>query len=594
MAGITLDQTAIERVSYPKGAPAPVRFAAEELQSYLKESLGVAIDAGEGAPSKGSFFISTTEVSPKLTAEVGPFEEGKYDRCIIAGRNGRILMIGENPISALYAVYDFLQEKLNIRFFGPGHEHEYIPKRSELHLEEGYFLQTGSLLAIREYVTLSLDTMTFAVKNRGNSMLAAGRSVDDLDGFRTLGVKLKGPGHIWRDLIPDESLFREHPEFFPMIDGKRTVNNRTACFSNPEVRKIFSNNLRKHIKQNPYWDIFAFYAEDIHDPYYCGCPECSKMDIPDWYVTLGNDAAKVLEEECPHSVFELIAYHGTRIAPKQVKKLYRNGNNMQFFFCIGYTRDIFNPFEKKTYGSAEVFEMYKNWRKYLSEVEFEGRLMLADYYVLSEQPNQGPRGRALLWPMEVILEDFRFYLKEGIAGLSDFIIFDRLCWPSPFNVWCWFQLWKNPETTIETLKDDFYPKYFGKTGVLVREYIDKLEAAMHERTSPDNIERVKDLVRILDSIESPEGDEQLAQRLKLVRIHHEYCVLLKEIFQAFIDDNPARWQALEKPYVTFFETHRSDLEGHIDPIPPHWADTWYTWAVKRGTHLEMAKNEMLH
>jgi len=217
-----------------------------------------------------------------------------------------------------------------------------------------------------------------------------------------------------------------------------------------------------------------------------------------------------------------------------------------------------------------------------------------DYYNLCERPNQGPRGRALLWPMEVILKDVGFYLKQGINGLGDWICFDRLCWPSPFNMWCWLQLWKNPETTVEALKDDFYPKYFGEVSTPVREYMDELEAAMHERTSPENIERVKHLVRMLDSTHPPEGDDQLAQRLRLVKIHHEYCVLLKEIFQAFSDDDLARWQVLEKPYMTFFEeTHVTDLEGHIAPIPPPWSYTWYTRVLKSGNHLKMTKDEML-
>jgi len=217
-----------------------------------------------------------------------------------------------------------------------------------------------------------------------------------------------------------------------------------------------------------------------------------------------------------------------------------------------------------------------------------------DYYNLCEGPNQGPRGRALLWPMEVIRKDAKFYLKEGIDGLGDWICFNRLCWPSPFNVWCWLQLWKDPKTTVELLKNDFYPKYFGEVGKAVRKYIDELEVVMHKRTSPENIEQVKDLTRKLDFIQCSEKDAQLAHRLKLVRIHHEYCVLLKKIFQAFSDNDPLRWQALKKPYMTFFEeTHRADLEGHID-IPPSWAYTWYTRKIKTGAHLKMAKNQMLH
>jgi len=595
MDKIILGKKPVERITYPDDAPPPIRFAAEELQTYLKESLNVEIDVEKGVPAKGAFFISTSELNPEVAADAGPFEEGKYDRCIVSCQDDCVFMIGENPMSALYAVYDFLQDRLNIRFFAPGREHEYIPTHSALHLENGFVLRTGSRFVIRDYVTNNPETLSFAVKNRVNTIKWEGLNCDakNLETIRAHGVKLRGPGHIWSLFVPDESLFEKHPEYFPMIDGRRTVNNRTACFSNPEARRIFIQKLRNYLRKNPYWDIFAFWAEDIKDPYYCGCPKCTDMEIPDWYITLVNEAARVVEEGLPHAVFEFIAYHGTRFTPKQVKKLYRNGENMLFNFCIGYTRDLYNPFEKKTYGSAEVFEMYQNWRNYLSDVGFKGQIMIMDYYNLCEEPNQGPRGRALLWPMEVIREDVRFYLKEGIDGVGDWICLDRLCWPSPFNVWCWLQLWKNPDTTVEALKDDFYPKYFGEVGDDVRKYMDELEAAMHQRTSPENIEQVKALTQMLDSIQPSQRNDQLVHRLKLVRIHHEYCVLLKEIFQAFSENAPEKWQALEKPYMTFFEeTHRSDLEGHID-IPPEWAYTWFTWKLKKGEHLKMTKDLML-
>ena len=188
------------------------------------------------------------------------------------------------------------------------------------------------------------------------------------------------------------------------------------------------------------------------------------------------------------------------------------------------------------------------------------------------------------------MEDIRFYQKEGINGLGAFTGFDCLCWPSSFNMWCWLKLWNNPETTVEALKDDFYPKYFGKAGQAVREYMDQLENAMQERTSSENITKIKDLSKMLDSIPPPHGDQQLADRLKLVKIHHEYCVLLKEIFQAFIDNAPERQQAFEKPYMMFFEEHRKDLEGQMAQFPPLWGNDWWGYVKKSFSAFKMPKD----
>jgi len=262
--------------------------------------------------------------------------------------------------------------------------------------------------------------------------------------------------------------------------------------------------------------------------------------------------------------------------------------------CLGYTRDLYHPFEQKTYGSAEVFDMYQHWRRYLADAGFKGRIMLMDYYNLCVLPNQGPRGLSLMWPMEVIAEDIGFYLKEGIDGLGAFTGFDCLCWPSPLVLWSWLQLWHDPEKTVEGLKDDFYPKYFGETGTATRSYLDALENAMHERTSQENIEKIKGLAQLLDQISAPAGDDQLTERLKIIRIHHGYCVLVKEIYLAFIDDAPARWQALEKSFMTFFEEHRKDLEKHIAAYPPLWVHRWMDAHIKTGFHwLKMPKEQIV-
>ena len=60
-------------------------------------------------------------------------------------------MVGENPRSALYAVYDFLQDRLGIRFYGPGAINEIVPTHDKLELAPGMTFQTGSALEFRSY-----------------------------------------------------------------------------------------------------------------------------------------------------------------------------------------------------------------------------------------------------------------------------------------------------------------------------------------------------------------------------------------------------------------------------------------------------------
>lgn len=603
---VMLGATPLVRISYPANAPGPVRLAAGELRDYLRASLGVSLETGEGVVEPGEFFVTTARLSPDVFAAAGPFPANEHDRCAVFGRDGCVFLVGENPLSAQYAVYDFLQAYLGIRFFAPGREHEYVPVHSSLQLAEGFVFRHGSRFAIRNWVNRTNDpeVIRFAVKNRINTVLGCGPwnpslgselcNAKDAELVRAHGLKLRGPGHAWRHFIPHESLFATHPEYFPVVDGRRTINGRTACFSNPSVRGIFRENLRRFLREHPYWDVFAFWAEDVPDSCYCACDECRKLTLSDWYIILANEAAEVVAEELPDTVFELIAYQGTRFPPRHVKNLFRKGATMLINLCLGCTRDLYRPLASRTNGSAEVYTRYREWRDYLTATGYQGRIMIMEYYNLCEMPNQGPNGRALLWPMDTIREDTRFYSRDGVDCLGAFTGFDRLCWPSPFNIWCWLRLWSDPDLTVEALEDDFYPAYFGAAGLAVRDYMDHLQRAMREITCTDNVATVRALGRDLDAIQPDPDDTQLAERLKRVRLHHEYCVLLKELFHAYLEDKPAVWQALEEPYVTFFERHRLDLQENMTPFPPLWGDTWVRSRIRTGfRNTKLPKDQLL-
>jgi hypothetical protein len=595
--GIGAGTVAIRGIRHAPDAPTPVLFAARELQRYLSATVGASLPIMAGTPQPGSFSIASVPGEPAAAAILGGVDDERYDHSAAVARDGCVWLVGENPISALFAVYDFLQATCGVRFFGPGPEHEHVPRRERLDLPgEGEILRTSSDFALRDYWTSNPDTIAFAVKNRLN-MISMGDAPkgDALRFLKDRGVTIRGPGHIWGRFLPDKSLFATHPEYFPLIGGQRQVNGRTACFSNPEVRRIFFDNLRTYLRANPEWDIFAFWAEDTHDPFYCGCAACTTMTVPEWYLTLVNEAAQVLSEESPRTRLEFIAYHGTRNPPDRPMPLHQNGRNMMLDICVGYTRDIYRPLAEATGGNAEVYAMYRNWRAYLRDVGYQGHTMLMEYYNLCEAPNQGPRGRALLWPMETIREDTRFYRSEGLDALGDWVCMQRFCWPSPFALWTWLQLYSDCERTVEAYKDDFYPRYFGPVGAPVRRYMDALESAMHAPTTAENVREVRNLALHLDEIEALELQPKTTRRMRVVRLHHEYCVMLKEVFLAFLAGDAARWQALERRFRDYFEvTHRAELTGEID-IPPTWAYTWFDKIARRepAKVREWAANPML-
>ena len=316
--------------------------------------------------------------------------------------------------------------------------------------------------------------------------------------------------------------------------------------------------------------------------------------MSDWYLLLVNEAARILDEERPEALFEFIAYHGTRIPPVEVKTLYRDGETMLLNLCLGYSRDLYHPLAEGRYGSGEVLRMYRDWLAYLRAVGYRGKRFVMEYYNLCEPPNQGPRGRALLWPMQVIREDSLFYLHDRIDGLGAWICQDRPCFPSPFNVWCWLSLYSRPETEIAELEDDFYPAYFGPAGPPLRDYMHRLEAIMHEEATADNMEKLERLVDDLEDL--PCADELFRHRIEVVKVHHSYCLLLKEIHRAVLDRDAARVDKFIQVHDEFIDRHRTLLEGEIDIPVIFWDVFTRGWIQNQGLErtAELLADPMIH
>ena len=552
---IVIDENATELTSY----------AASELQKYMRKALGYTLEIKHGTPSAGCI---------QLVQKPLPEDRKSFDRTSIKDMGGWLELAGENPISVLYAVYDFLKSSLGIHFFAAGEAFEYIPQTQAISFPDNYKEEFGSAFEIRDFVnrTNSPDVLSFAVKNRINTILGCGPWKDGSENcsyenarlIHSYGLKVRGPGHSWKHFIPNSLLFNEHPEYFPMKDGRRQPNGRTACFSNPEVREIFCDNLRTYLQDHPYWDIFAFWAEDLPDMQYCQCPECAKRSTTDWYLTLVNEAAEVVAEVLPNARFEFIVYQGTNNPPQTIQKLFRNGENMLVNFCFGQTRDLFTPFEERKHTNDELFELYSNWRTFLHNVGYKGKIMLMEYYNLCEYPNTGPCGRALMWPLNIMQQDIQFYLRDGLNGLGAFTGFDRLAFPSPWKHWAWIKLWTNPNLNLTELEKEFLQCYYGKDAQAFGTYFQKLEKVMFTKLSKENLIDLEGLSFMFYGLSG--------ERIDSIRVHLQLAILVKHLHWAFKCDNREDFESWKKCYLSFQQNNATLLSKMIAPFPMLWFD----------------------
>ena len=556
------------RIGISADASELTEYAARELRDYLCLITGerLKVCRFSDVPQKG-------EIRVMLSTE--GYEKRGFDRVRIFEADGVLVLQGENEISVLYAVYDFLQEFCDVRFFAPGKEFEYVPTTSKLAIDDARLpFEKGSAFEIRDFVnrTNSHDVFSFAVKNRINSILGCGPWVNGSDKcsevnaalIHSFGLKVRGPGHSWKHFVPQDNLFDEHPEYFPLLNGKRTPTGRTACFSNPEVQRIFMENLRNYLRRHPYWDIFAFWAEDTGDSHYCECENCRRMSTTDWYFTIANLAAEVVAEEIPEAVFEVIAYQGTLEPPKAVRSLRGGGRNMLINCCINQMRDLFHPYANRTYTNAGLMDIFNNWQAWMRESQYCGKFMMMEYYNLCEYPDTGPCGRSLLWPLEVMQQDAMFYLSQGVNAMGAFTGFDRLAFPTPLRLWAWIRLWSNPELDLASLKDDFYSHYFGRDARRIRLFSERMEALMLQAASHANIADLE----ALESQLIPDN----GFREDVLLCHLRFAVIVKKTHLAYLEGERQHFEAFKSEYLRFQSRYSRLLSQAVAPFPFLWYD----------------------
>ena len=117
--GISPDATAVEK------------YAAEELKNTLKKISGAdfPIITVNANPAKDIILIGTPETADfiKKQTEKLQISDGKTEEVTVRTIDGNLYLAGNQPRAALYAVYSFLQNQLDVRWFWPGDDGEFLP-----------------------------------------------------------------------------------------------------------------------------------------------------------------------------------------------------------------------------------------------------------------------------------------------------------------------------------------------------------------------------------------------------------------------------------------------------------------------------------
>jgi len=260
-------------------------FAARELQKYLKRMTGKTLPVRKRkARPRGeiALIVRRRETRPRLplTEDDEAFE--------IHVTKDRIRLTGGTPRSLLYAVYAFL-EGLGCRWIAPafsfyrGIGHEVVPRLDRWDVKAGRRRSAPTFLYRRRNIeearsntiANTIQLIDWMAKTRMNALAFTidyqhtGRFTWDkvrsrlAPELRKRGMIIEVGGHGYENFIHPEEFFDAHPEWFALVNGKRSDNPHHAFnTSNRAAMRLFVSRVVDYVEAHPDIDILDLWPND--------------------------------------------------------------------------------------------------------------------------------------------------------------------------------------------------------------------------------------------------------------------------------------------------------------------------------------------
>lgn len=426
----------------PPGASATERHAAEELRFYLKEISGATLPIAQtGVP--GAAKKIRLAVVPGGAANLGP--EGFQ----ILTRGDELLITGGGPRGLLYGVHALLEEQFGCRWFAT--DATRIPKQATVKLPPLAIAGQPRFEYRQVMGACGLDA-DWAVHNRVNAgpdfSKAQGGSMNYVPGYFV---------HTADKLVPPATYFAAHPEYYALVKGKRKISQ--LCLTNPEVKKIALEEVRRQLRAHPQADVISVSQNDGGGA--CECPACKAVVARE-----GTQAGPVLEwvnfvaagirDEFPAKAVETLAYYYSEKPPKALKPLPNVIIRLcSYGCCSGHPLATCHDA-----GSAGFRANLEGWNR------LTNRIWVWDYVINFKNFHQPFPNFPTLQP------NARYFAAHGVSGVLEQGDYkNRGGELQDLRAYLLAKLLWNPDCDIAAAREDFLRGYYGPAADDLRLYV---------------------------------------------------------------------------------------------------------------------------
>lgn len=502
-----------------KNASVSEHWAASELKRFITEMSGAVLPycPDSSNPPEKAILVGESVALRSIPAN-GGYSVGD-EGFLIKTIGGRIAIVGGRERGTMYGVYALL-ESLGCRFLTDTVNK--VPRKSTIAVPDIDVVETPAFEYRDVYIREAMHP-DYAARNRGNSANAG------LDVKRGGSIAYYPFVHSFASLVPLDKYWAAHPEYFSMIDGKRTKDNTQLCMSNAEVLKVATETVLQWMREHPEAKLYSVSQNDWYNN--CQCPACKAIDEQEGspsglLLRFINAIAEQTEKVYPDKLVDTLAYQWTEKPPKITSPR----ANVRVRLCPIFCCEA-HPYETCDAPENKAFiENLANWSKITNNLYiWHYNTSFANYL------NPFPDFRQLM-------DTAKLYKRSGVKG-----IFWEGAYPAggggelgQLRSYLLSKITWNPEIDGEAVMKEFCDDYYGKAGRYVYEYVQLLE----DKVTKDNIhmkiwagpndayltpEIIAASDALFDKAESVSDSPEILDRVRQARLSIEFVKLMQPI-----------------------------------------------------------------
>ncbi len=503
----------------PQDASSSQEWAAKQLKKYLQKIGKFNFPIEKSSNLRNSKSIVLGNNLPILKELILDFnieelgEEGFYIKTI----GETIIIAGSKIRGTVYGVFSFLEDYIGCRFYAS--EIEIIPEKEKIELPDIDDMQIPDFeYRMVTYMHLMEPKSSAKLKNNMNPF-------SDEKYGSSYKFSMQHMTHTFYQLLSPKKYFKEHPEYFSLVDGKRQSYDAQLCLTNPDVLKIAKQEVIRWIEVDP--DSISFGVIQNDNYRYCQCSNCARIDDQEesrsgTLIQFVNEIAREVKKNYPEKYIHTIAYTYSEKPPKNLKP----EDNVLVVLCHMHPSCDNHPLETCPVDQDYVSNL-KGWLEKIENIMVWHYVVDFKHYLLPF-PN-----------FYALSKDIPFYKKLGVKGfLGQAEFSSEQEFQELRNYVCLKLAWK-VKINLDRLYNEYFQNVYGPAGSFVQQYFNILQERakipdvhMHLYSGleagyidDEFIEKAVDLINKAE--EAVKDNETYLNRVGKVRINIDYLILLK-------------------------------------------------------------------